>query len=93
MDENHPSLALEVAGQSISARLDLAIKRGGVVRHENGSLSLAHDYTNDAFIERVGNYHPPCRFLNAFLFWQIYAESTVPFGCRECYKIKISSRT
>lgn len=31
----------------------------------------------------------PCRFLNAFLFENAYARAAVPYGCRNCYKLKI----
>jgi hypothetical protein len=34
-----------------------------------------------------------CQFLNGFLFEQIYAKGAVPFGCRACFKIKVSTRT
>ena len=96
-ERDDPRLALEIAGESIGAHLDRAIERGAVIRHDDGSLSLRQfDGEVDRrgrFIVKRGKTRRPCRFLNDFLFTHVYARETVPFGCRNCFKIKVASNT
>ena len=40
-----------------------------------------------AILERL------CAFLNGFMFQYVYAEAAVPFGCQNCYKVKVVSDT
>jgi hypothetical protein len=93
MVENDPSLAFEIAGLSIHTRLNQAIERGQVIRDADGKLSLASVHKSDSYIGKFDQFQLQCVFLNRFLFQQIYAESTVPFGCRDCYKVKIVTTT
>jgi len=97
-EQDDPRLAIVVAGRSVGANLDRAIMAGAVVRNGDGGLALAKDDEstdtisgNSKFIKKYGKYHPPCSFLNNFLFKRVYARSAVPIGCRNCYKIKVSS--
>ena len=87
-----------VGGRSVGATLDRAIEGGAVIRREDGSLSLARvagapgEFTiYSGYINKLGAFRRPCDFLNDFLFEQVYAGAAVPFGCRECYKIKVAS--
>jgi hypothetical protein len=98
-EKDNPDLAMDVAGLSLGARLDQAIERGSVIRYADGRLGLS-DTANASNGEATEispystkNFGLPCTFLNTFLFQNVYAETTVPFGCRECYKIKIVSGT
>src|SRR5436190_20809315 len=93
MVENDPALAVEIAGLSIQARLDQAIERGDVIQDADGTLRLASVHNGDSYISKLNKFRPPCVFLNRFLFQQVYTGTTVPFGCRDCYKIKIVTRT
>jgi hypothetical protein len=40
LERDNPKLAVEVGGQTVGARLDLAIEQGAVIRHEDGRLSV-----------------------------------------------------
>ena len=99
-EADDPRLQLEVGGVTVGARLGRAIAAGTVLRREDGRLSLADDAAASDQIGRKGGFigqrapgEPACRFLNDFLFDQAYGEAAVPFGCRACFKIKISTRT
>lgn len=93
MVETDPSLAFELAGLSIEARLEQAIARGDILCSEDGSLRLASVHKSGSYLGKFEGPQPPCIFLNFFLFQQIYTESAVPFGCQHCYKIKIVTKT
>lgn len=95
-----PDLAVTVGGQSLSANLERAIERGYVVRHEDGRLSLRRTpgdvdevRRKGGFIGKRGPLKRDCEFLNHFLFERVYAEAVMPYGCRTCYKIRISTRS
>jgi hypothetical protein len=99
-EADHPALQIEVGGRSVGARLDDAIARGEVVRQEDGRLSLGQPSQpgddvgrQGGFIGRRADNDRFCRFLNAFLFEHAYGETTVPFGCRTCFKIKVATRS
>jgi hypothetical protein len=91
-----PELSLPVGGQSVGANLQRAVDAGFVVVNDDGTLQLAtpalpaRELTpDDYFIFHRGEFSKPCGFLNRFLFRHAYAQSAVPFGCRDCYKVKI----
>jgi hypothetical protein len=94
------ALDLEVGGRSLAANLERAIESGVVLRQEDGRLALRRG-PDDAdevrrkggFIGQRGTLKRSCEFLNHFLFEQVYAGAAVPFGCRNCYKIRISTRS
>ena len=100
-EADNPALTLRVAGgRTVGANLDAAIERGAVVRHADGRLQLrGGDGHGDpvsrggGFLHTRGATNRGCDFLNAFLFQQVYDGQTVPFGCRNCYKIKAATRT
>ena len=99
-EADDPRLQVEVGGISVGARLDRAIAEGAVLRGADGRLSLAGDAAAGDAVGRKGGFigqrapgEPVCHFLNDFLFDQAYGEAAVPFGCRACFKIKISTRT
>src|SRR5947208_12584226 len=99
-EADDPGLQVEVGGRTVGARLDDAIARGDVVRRADGRLSLRQPAEPGDDVGRKGGFIGRraandrfCRFLNAFLFEQAYGETTVPFGCRTCFKIKIATRS
>jgi len=99
-ERDDPRLAFEIGGQSIGAHLDRAIERGAVIRHDDGTLSLRQSGDGAGEVDRRGGFivkrgltRRPCRFLNDFLFAHVYAQGTVPLGCRNCFKIKVASST
>jgi hypothetical protein len=93
-------LDLTVGGHSLADNLEQAIERGYVVRRADGRLSLQRTpgdvdevRRKGGFIGKRGALKRDCEFLNHFLFERVYAEAAVPFGCRTCYKIRISTRS
>ncbi len=89
-------LSFTVKGQTIGANLQRAVASGKVARREDGKFVLvdARDrppgmINLKGYILRQGDFAQPCVFLNKFMFRHVYAEGTVPFGCRHCYKVKV----
>jgi hypothetical protein len=94
--KDDPKLSLRLGGRTVGENLQNAVDAGAVVVNADGSLELAErgppaQTVRDYFIGHAGEFKQPCSFLNAFLFKNAYAQSTVPFGCRNCYKVKIVS--
>jgi hypothetical protein len=93
-------LSFVVGGKTIGANLERAIASGDVVRHADGKLELLRPYGQppavtrlDGYIWRKGDFSQPCVFLNKFMFRHVYGEAAVPFGCRDCYKVKVVSNS
>jgi hypothetical protein len=93
-------LSFVVGGKTIVANLEQAIASGNVVRHADGKLELLQPYgypptvmNLDGYIWRQGDFAQPCLFLNRFMFQHVYGEAAVPFGCRNCYKVKVVSNS
>ena len=89
--KDDPALSLKVGGHSVGENLQKAVDEGRIVANDDGTLELAKrdPPAEDYYIGHAGEFKKPCRFLNAFLFQNAYAQSAVPFGCRHCYKVKI----
>jgi hypothetical protein len=99
-EADDPRLQIVVGGRTVGAHLEAAIARGDVERREDGHLTLRRNATpTDAigrrggFLGRAGATHRFCMFLNDFLFDQAYGQTTVPFACRSCFKIRIPTRS
>ncbi|HEY4941744.1 MAG TPA: hypothetical protein VII56_09965 [Rhizomicrobium sp.] len=96
-----PRLSVVVGGHTVGENLQRAIDEGVVVLQKNGKLRMASALpTPDdgstlvrhvTLMRHAGEFRQPCRFLNDFLFDQVYAQSAVPFGCRNCYKVKVTT--
>jgi hypothetical protein len=91
-------LSFVVGGKTIGANLEQAVAFGNVFRHADGKLELSRPYSHpptvmnlDGYIWRQGDFAQPCVFLNRFMFRHVYGEAAVPFGCRDCYKVKVVS--
>jgi len=100
LERDNPKLALIVGDRSVGAHLDAAIERGDVTRRADGGLALSRPQTErdevgrrGGFLGRAGSNDRPCGFLNGFLFDQAYGQAQVPFGCRSCFKVKVSTRS
>jgi hypothetical protein len=85
-------LSIEVGGKTVAARLEAAIAAGKVVRRPDGRFALRRSKKR-RYIGNRGEFGPCCTFLNDFMFTQVYGEKAVPIGCRDCYKIKVTSDT
>jgi hypothetical protein len=89
-------LSFTVNGTTIGVNLQRAIASGKVVRRDDGKFELSHteDRTAgavhlDGYIHHKGDFSQPCVFLNLFMFQHVYAEGMVPFGCRDCFKVRV----
>jgi hypothetical protein len=98
-EADDPRQAVEVGGRTVGAHSDAAVARGALIRHPDGRLEpRARAPVDDAidgrgYILKRGGARRPCDFLNEFLFTQAYGEATPPFGCRDCFKIKVGTRS
>jgi len=93
-------LSFVVGGRTIGANLEQSVASGNIVRHANGKLELSRPYSHppagmnlDGYIWQQGDFAQPCVFLNRFMFQHVYGEAAVPFGCRNCYKVKVVSNS
>lgn len=66
-----------------------AISKGRLVRAGNGQVALASGAARPWFLQVKSALPLECSFLNAFLFQQAYAKQAIPFGCRNCFKLKV----
>jgi hypothetical protein len=84
-------LSIEIGGETVGARLERAIAAGEVIRRADGMLELAGDFGARSDFHNGGAFAPDCVFLNPFMFGKIYGGKAVPFGCRDCYKVKVTT--
>lgn len=89
-------LSFTVNGTTIGTNLQRAIAAGKVARREDGKFVLVNPDARrpgtadlDGYVWRQGDFAQPCAFLNRFMFRHVYAEGAVPFGCRDCFKVKV----
>jgi hypothetical protein len=80
-------------GRPLRENLRLAIERGDVVAHDDGTLSLARQPGGSAYLGVKSPKDLGCAFSFRFLFDHAYAGAAVPYGCRACYKVKIVPRS
>jgi hypothetical protein len=99
-DDGPAALQIELGGRSLSDNLARAIDRGFVVEREDGRLTLRRTAADadpvrrkGGFIGKRGTLTRACRFLNNFLFQQVYAQASIPYACRDCYKVRILTRS
>lgn len=85
-------LSIEIGGKTVGENLEAAIAAGDVIRRPDGTLELA-GFPDDPYLRNDGEFTPNCPFLNRFMFAHIYGGKAVPIGCRDCYKVKITSTT
>jgi hypothetical protein len=87
-------LSFTVKGTAIGSNLAQAIASGKVAHRDDGKFVLVDNREPgtvelDGYISRRGDFTQPCFFLNRFMFRHVYAEGAVPFGCRDCFKVKV----
>ncbi|MBF0498454.1 MAG: hypothetical protein HQK58_18060 [Deltaproteobacteria bacterium] len=87
---------LIIGQHTVAENLERTVASGRLVRHESGLLELPVKQStrpNPWLHHQVALKHLDCQFLNDFLFKSAYARSAAPFGCRDCYKVKVIPRT
>ncbi len=91
-------LSLKIGRHSVKENLNQAIAEGRLLQQEDGALLLVENAL-DAVPRPwlFNNQEPPpgrdCGFLDGLLFKCAYNRSAVPYGCRNCYKVKVLPRT
>jgi hypothetical protein len=85
-------LSIEIGGKTVGENLETAIAAGNVIRRPDGKFELA-GFPDDPYLHNDGEFTPNCPFLNRFMFTHIYGGKAVPIGCRDCYKVKVTSTT
>jgi len=87
-------LALRFGGATVAENLKRATESGELIENDDGTLQLADRPQKPSNWVSVSKGRPlGCHFLMDFLFHNAYAQSAVPYGCRECYKVKVVPRT
>lgn len=88
-------LALQFGGATVAQNLARAIASGKFIENPDGTLELATNQNNDRRNWIIVHNGPSlgCKFLKSLLFYNVYAKSAVPYGCRACYKVKVAPRT
>ncbi len=91
------NLDLAIARGSVRRDADgrLRLAQGGrsAARDDHELEEVAAVEAGASYLYRRGAVRLPCTFLNPFLFRQAYAQGAVPFGCRDCFKVKIDTKT
>lgn len=88
-------LDMSFGGATVATNLQRALDAGALIENDDGTLQLppVPDGTRANWMA-VSNGPPlGCEFLSGFMFRNAYAQSAVPYGCRECYKVKVVPRT
>ncbi|MEJ0026249.1 MAG: hypothetical protein WDN01_09495 [Rhizomicrobium sp.] len=87
-------LAFRVGGSTVGENLRRSLNSGYLTGQGDGTLRIAGSPLPDRHWVVV-DYGPPlgCDFLMDFLFYGAYAQSAVPHGCRNCYKVKVVPRS
>lgn len=87
-------LTMRFGGATVADNLKRAIEAGKIIEHEDGTLEFRPAQSQlYNWIPAVAGPPYECQFLRRFLFQNAYARSAVPYGCRECYKVKVVPRT
>lgn len=83
-----------LGGAPIAENIRRAVEAGDLIEHDDGSFELPRRPSDKTSWVFVAHGPPPrCPFLKGFLFFQAYAGSAVPYGCRDCYKVHVMPRT
>lgn len=88
-------LSMRFGGATVAENLRRQVESGELIEHDDGTLELPPN-SKDRTVNwmRVPNGPPlGCEFLMHVAFFKAYAKSAVPYGCRDCYKVKVAPRT
>ncbi len=80
-------------GTAVAENLRNAVEAGSLLQNENGTFELPpFEQGTSSWLDVHKTQHLDC-VLSNFLFKHAYAESAVPFGCKECYKVIVTLKT
>ena len=86
-------MALRFGGGTAGDNLRRAIEAGDIIESDDGTLGIRPQDASHNWL--VVDHGPPldCAFLKFVMFHQVYRQSAVPYGCKDCYKVKAVFRT
>ncbi len=82
-----------IGGATVRQNLEDGVTAGRLIRHADGTYELRQSQRPSEWIRFENAPHAPCTFLHDVLFEVAYARAAVPFGCRDCYKVKVNPRS
>lgn len=87
-------LELKFGGGTVADDVSRAVAAGKLIRYEDGSFGLPSSRRDN----RLWAYVPRgpelvCGLKKTLLFANAYDRSTVPLGCRACFKVIVGPRT
>lgn len=86
-------LAFKIGDSTVGENLRRAVEAGAIRQHDDGTFALPARCAPDTYVRIRNGPRLACRFLNGFVFNQVYRAAAVPKGCESCYKIKAQPRT
>ncbi|MBF0611981.1 MAG: hypothetical protein HQL55_12745 [Magnetococcales bacterium] len=84
-------LDIVIGGRSVRENLAAAVEGGFLIHHEDGTWEPLPDQPS-TWLYKPLRQGPPCQLLISF-FSYAYNYSAVPYGCQNCYKVKVVPRT
>jgi len=87
-------LTLKIGDHTVAKNLQHAIESGALLQNEDGTFILP-PYNLSTKPALFFNMQTPlnCKYLKGFLFNFAYAQSAVPFGCKQCFKVIVLPNT
>jgi hypothetical protein len=87
-------LTMRFGAATVAQNLQRGVETGRMIENEDGTRQLAQIPRHvGKWITESNTGTLACQFLMHFLFRNAYAQSAVPYGCRDCYKVKVVPRT
>lgn len=74
---------------TVHENLERAIADGSLIKLPDGGLALPQPERVYRSLCVKSIRYMECLFLKGFLFNQAYNQTSVPFGCRNCFKVKV----
>src|ERR1700748_1575686 len=88
-------LQMRFGGATVAENIKRTVESGELITNEDGTLELPPSPNNQAVNWMYVANGPSlgCDFLFEMVFRKVYKKTAVPYGCRECYKVKVAPRT
>lgn len=82
-------MAMRFGRGMVRDNLERAVNEGRLEMLPDGSFTPPKNVESSSYLHVKSTRKLGCNFLNDFLFHHAYDKTAVPFGCRNCYKVKI----
>jgi hypothetical protein len=80
---------MQIGAHTVRENLDRAVAAGKLVVTPEGQYAIPDRGVGHTYLQVKAERMMDCRFLGEMVFRRAYARQAVPFGCSECYKVKI----